>query len=72
MDLKNTQMLLDMIKDLHVRVHKLYMANIKLIKSFRDNDLLTHKERIALLDMQLLETEKGKYGKSKSDVSRRT
>ena len=69
MDLKNTQMLLDMIKDLHVRVHKLYMANIKLIKSFRDNDLLTHKERIALLDMQLLEKEKGNtYGQSKTDV----
>jgi len=69
MDLKNTQMLLDMIKDLHVRVHKLYMSNLKLIKSFRDNNLLTHEERIALLDMQLLETEKGKtYGKSKTDV----
>jgi len=69
MDLKNTQMLLDMIKDLHVRVHKLYMANIKLIKSFRDNDLLTHEERIALLDMQLLEKEKGNtYEQSKTDV----
>jgi len=69
MDLKNTQMLLDMIKDLHVRVHKLYMANIKLIKSFRDNDLLTHEERIALLDMQLLEEEKGNtYEQSKTDV----
>jgi hypothetical protein len=69
MDLKNTQMLLDMIKDLHLRVHKLYMANIKLIKSFRDNDLLTHKERVALLDMQLLETEKGNnHEQSKTDV----
>jgi len=69
MDLKNTQMLLDMIKDLHVRVHKLYMANIKLIKSFRDNNLLTHEERIALLDMQLLEKEKGNtYEQSKTDV----
>jgi len=69
MDLKNTQMLLDMIKDLHVRVHKLYMANIKLIKSFRDNDLLTHEERVALLDMQLLETEKGNnHEQSKTDV----
>lgn len=62
-------MLLDMIKDLHVRVHKLYMANIKLIKSFRDNDLLTHEERVALLDMQLLETEKGNnHEQSKTDV----
>lgn len=62
-------MLLDMIKDLHLRVHKLYMANIKLIKSFRDNDLLTHKERVALLDMQLLETEKGNnHEQSKTDV----
>ena len=69
MDLKNTQMLLDMIKDLHLRVHKLYMANIKLLKSFRDNDLLTHKERVALLDMQLLETEKGNnHEQSKTDV----
>jgi len=69
MDLKNTQMLLDMIKDLHVRVHKLYMSNLKLIKSFRDNNLLTHEERIALLDMQLLEKEKGNtYEQSKTDV----
>lgn len=67
MDLKNTQMLLDMVKDLNFRVHNLYMANIKLIKSFRDNNLLTHEERVALLDMQL-KTEKGENGKSKSNV----
>ena len=71
MDLKKTEkkMLLDMIHDLHVRVHKLYMANIELIKSFRNNNLLTHKERVALLDMQLLETEKGSnHEQSKTDV----
>jgi hypothetical protein len=45
--------LLDMIKDLHERVHLLYMTNIKLIASLRENDLLTHEERVALLDMQL-------------------
>lgn len=62
-------MLLDMIHDLHVRVHRLYMANIELIKSFRNNDLLTHEERVALLDMQLLETEKGNnHEQSKTDV----
>ncbi len=71
MDLKKKEkkMLLDMIHDLHVRVHRLYMANIELIKSFRNNDLLTHEERVALLDMQLLETEKGNnHEQSKTDV----
>lgn len=55
--------LLDMIKDLHERVHSLYMTNIELIASFRKNDLLTHEERIALLDMQLKPKEY-KHGES--------
>jgi hypothetical protein len=50
---RNMLDLLDMIKDLHERVHSLYMSNIKLVECFRKNDLLKHEERIALLDMQV-------------------
>lgn len=50
---RNILDLLDMIKDLHQRVHALYMSNIKLIECLRKNDLLKHEERMTLLDMQL-------------------
>jgi hypothetical protein len=50
---RNMLDLLDMIKDLHARVHALYMSNIKLIDCLRKNDLLKHEERMDLLDMQL-------------------
>ena len=61
--------LLVMIKDLHERVHTLYMTNIKLIASLRENDLLTHEERVALLDMQLKPKE---YIHGKSQTTRST
>ncbi len=69
MSRETEKMLRDMIHELYKRTHVLYMANIELIKMFRKNNILSHDERIKLLDMQLLP--KGDDdGKSKSNVSR--
>ena len=69
MSRETEKMLRDMIHDLYKRTHALYMANIELIKMFRKNNILSHDERLKLLDMQLLP--KGDDdGKSKSNVSR--
>lgn len=51
---KVNQELLKLISDLQTKVHKLYMTNLELIKALRDNDLLSHQERIHLLEMQSL------------------
>ena len=69
MSKKTEKMLRDMIHELYRRTHVLYMSNIELIQMFRKNNILSHDERIKLLDMQLLP--KGDDdGKSKSNVSR--
>lgn len=57
---------LKLISDLQTKVHKLYMLNLELIKALRDNDLLSHQERMHLLDMQALNTERNTNGKSKT------
>ena len=57
---------LKLISDLQTKVHKLYMVNLELIKALRDNDLLSHQERMHLLDMQALNTERNSNGKSKT------
>lgn len=68
MSKETEKVLRNMIHDLYRRTHVLYMANIELIKMFRENNILSHDERIKLLDMQLLP--KGDDdGKSKSNVS---
>ena len=69
MSRKTEEILRDMIHELYRRTHVLYMTNIELIQMFRKNNILSHDERIKLLDMQLLP--KGDDdGKSKSNVSR--
>ncbi len=69
MSRETEKMLRDMIHELYRRTHVLYMTNIELIQMFRKNNILSHDERIKLLDMQLLP--KGNDdGKSKSNVSR--
>lgn len=44
--------LLQLISNLQDKVHKLVMTNLELIKALRENDLLSHQERIHLLEMQ--------------------
>ena len=68
MSKQTEKVLRDMIHDLYRRTHVLYMTNIELIKMFRKNNILSHDERIKLLDMALLP--KGDDdGESKSNVS---
>lgn len=44
--------LLQLISNLQDKVHKLVITNLELIKALRDNDLLSHQERMHLLNMQ--------------------
>ena len=68
MSKQTEKMLREMINDLYRRTHSLYMANIELIKMFRNNNILSHDERIKLLDVHLSKGDDD--GKSKSNVSR--
>ena len=57
--------LLQLISNLQDKVHKLVMTNLELIKALRDNDLLSHQERMHLLEMQS-KNERDANGKSKT------
>ena len=46
------QELLKLISDLQEKVHKLVMTNLKLLQALRNNNLLTHDERMQLIEMQ--------------------
>ena len=46
------QELLKLISDSQEKVHKLVMTNLKLLQALRNNNLLTHDERMQLIEMQ--------------------
>ena len=60
------QELLKLISDLQEKVHKLVMTNLKLLQALRNNNLLTHDERMQLIEMQSSDYNGDANGKSKT------
>mgnify|MGYP005993243651 CR=1 FL=1 len=60
------QELLKLIYDLQNKVHKLVMTNLKLLQALRNNNLLTHEERMQLIEMQSVDNEGDANGKSQT------
>lgn len=60
------QELLKLISDLQEKVHKLVMTNLKLLQALRNNNLLTHDERMQLIEMQSSDYNGDANGKSET------
>ena len=60
------QELLKLIHDLQNKVHKLVMTNLKLLQALRNNNLLTHDERMQLIEMQSIDHNGDENGQSKT------
>ena len=60
------QELLKLINDLQNKVHKLVMTNLKLLQALRNNNLLTHDERMQLIEMQSVDSNGDENGQSQT------